>query len=168
MLKLPLITGILLLACIAVIIIFTSRFFQPSPESELASVEASCPKSTQVEPYSGPSGSAFLAKHGLPESTAAQDLELVGRVVDGVQLLFKELDTRYIATNEQLSAFLIGANLEGLQYLDPDLAIFKNGLLTDRWGQAYVVHPIGTGQIELRTIGADGIPYSDDDLVLQP
>ncbi|MDP4643842.1 MAG: hypothetical protein NWS71_05295 [Opitutales bacterium] len=168
MVKPRLVILIPVLVGIAVIAILFSRSSRPSPESAIASVEAPSPILTQSEVYRGPDGNAYLVEHGLPESTAAQDLKLVGRVVDGMHSLFKELDTRHVATNEQLSAFLTGANPEGLQYLDTDLPIFQNGLLCDRWGQAYIVHPLGTGQIEIRTIGADGIPYSDDDLVLQP
>lgn len=168
MLKPRLIICILVLAGIAVIAILLSRSDQASADSALESNQASDSTGEQSKAYHGPNGNALLAEHGLPESTAAQDLKLVGRVVDGMQVLFKELDTRHIATNEQLAAFLTGANPEGLQYLDPDLPIFKDGFLTDRWAQAYIVHPIGTGRIELRTIGADGIPYSDDDLVLSP
>ena len=168
MLKPRLIICVLVLAALALSAILLLRYFRTSDALSFDSVEASKPKLGKIKAYRGPNGNAFLLDHGLPESSAVQDLRLVGRVVDGMQLLFKQLDTRHIATNEQLSDFLTGANHEDLQYLDQDLPIFKDGLLTDRWGQAYIIHPIGTGQIELRTIGADGIPYSDDDIVLRP
>lgn len=104
----------------------------------------------------------------MPNTTGAQDVRLVGRAIEGMTRLFKGLDTRYVATNEQLSSFLTGSNPEGLQYLDPRLPIFQNGLLTDRWGQPYIVHPIGTGLLEIRSSGPDRIPYTEDDIVLHP
>ncbi|MGC6506326.1 MAG: hypothetical protein ACON39_07120 [Coraliomargaritaceae bacterium] len=124
--------------------------------------------STVKETYTGPSGNEFLEEHGLAGSTAVKDLQLVGRVMDGLSIFFRQFDTRYVATNEQLSDFLTGSNPQGLQYLDPDLPIFKNGVLTDRWGHPYIVHPLAAGTLEIRSIGPDGIPYTEDDLWVNP
>ncbi|MGC6424540.1 MAG: hypothetical protein ACON4O_06085 [Lentimonas sp.] len=114
-------------------------------------------------------GNQFLEGHGSANTTGAQDLQLVGRMVDGMHRLFKNLDTRHVSTNEQLTAYLTGSNPEGLQYLDPKHAILKGGRrLIDRWGQPYIVHPLGTAQLELRSSGPDQISYTEDDILLHP
>ena len=158
--------GFFLLFLVAGVVWFLSspeRTIPADPESALAPVEVAI-----VLPYSGPSGNEFLLEHGLPSSTAVNDLILVGRVIEGLTTFFKNLDTRYVATNEQLSDFLTGANPEGLEYLDPEQPIFQDGLLTDRWGHPYIVHPLAAGILEIRSIGPDGIPYTEDDLRVNP
>ncbi|MEM6885170.1 MAG: hypothetical protein AAF571_09065 [Verrucomicrobiota bacterium] len=161
------ILALLLLAGLAALIIFWLR---PAP---LESDSDSETETTTVAPepeevYTGPSGNQFLEEHGSPDHDLIHDMELMGRVMHNMTILFKNLDTRYVATNEQLSAFLTGENPGRLEYLDPDLPIFKDGVMTDRWGQPYMVHPLGTGSIEVRSIGADGIPYTDDDMRYHP
>ncbi|MEO0796751.1 MAG: hypothetical protein AAFX93_16410 [Verrucomicrobiota bacterium] len=152
----------------AVAVFLLMRPSTPEPDEVAPPVNAPVAIAEPVEAYTGPSGDAFLEDHGHPDYDAVHDLKLIGRVMDGVTRIFKHLDTRNVATNEQFSAYLTGDNPERLEYLNPELPVFKNGILTDRWGQAYIIHPLGTGLLEIRTIGADGIPYTDDDLRLHP
>lgn len=121
MLKPRLIICLLVLAGIAAVAILLARYFRPSAEPALESVDAPDSTGKQSEPYRGLNGNSFLAENGLPGSNAAQDLKLVGRVVDGMQVIFKELATRHIATNEQLSGFFIGA--DGIPYSEDDLIL---------------------------------------------
>lgn len=168
-----------IIPCLAVLIVGYFLLFEsqettqysPNNSDSQQPVAEQLPAAYEQQPsadYSGPSGNHFLVEHGSANSDGMQDLRYVGRVVDKLMLLFKNLDTRHVANIEQLSAFLVGDNPEGLQYLDPGLPIFKDGLLTDRWGQPYIIHPIGTGQLELRSSGPDQTPYTEDDFILHP
>jgi hypothetical protein len=116
-----------------------------------------------------PIGDQFLEDYGDPSTPATLDIDKVGRVVEGLHSLFKNLDTRLIANNSLLASFLRGNNPEGLVYLSPEHPIFgPDGTLRDRWGSPFLIHPIGTGIIEIRSAGPDGTPYTDDDLIRDP
>ena len=113
-----------------------------------------------------PIGDQFLVDYADPSTPPREDLEKIGRAMESLLLLFKNLDTRFISTNSQLSEFLRGKNPEETIHVSTESPIFgDSGEIIDRWGTPIIVHPIGTGLIELRSAGPDRILYNEDDLV---
>jgi len=73
----------------------------------------------------------------------------LGRIVEGMFMIFKNPDTRLISTNGELSCFLSGENPEKLNYLSPDLPVFDPEMtLVDHWGCPDLVHIIEQGSLE--------------------
>ncbi|MFD2256711.1 hypothetical protein ACFSSA_08490 [Luteolibacter algae] len=165
-------TQILLFAAVIVpllMVLLISRGKQ-AEQSTLPSREVPFPPDyddesrTQTRP-----GDELLAGYGAVTTKPEEDLRKLSHAVEGMLLLFKNLDTRLIATNQQLSAFLKGENPEDLQYVSPDSAAFNNdGLLVDRWDSPIIIHPLGTGLLELRSAGPDRVPYNEDDIGIHP
>ncbi|BCX46220.1 hypothetical protein HAHE_01280 [Haloferula helveola] len=139
-----------------------------APEAN-RSAEAKAGQPSGESESDGPSGMDFLDGYSDAGSTPAEDMRKLGRAVEGMLLLFKGLDTRLIATNRQLSDFITGANPERLAYLDRSHPVFDGeGRMADRWGSPIVIHPLGTGLLELRSAGPDRVAYTEDDLSLLP
>ena len=114
------------------------------------------------------SGDYILENHGSSDFSGRDDVILMGRIVERVNILFRQTDTRHMATIADFSAFVTGKNPERLVYLDPNLPVFKDGVLTDRWGQPYMIHPLAVGEYEIRSAGPDGLPYTEDDWTMHP
>lgn len=111
-------------------------------------------------------GDQLLGSYGKPSGTLDSDLKLFTRYLSNVFILVKQRDPRHYATNEDLALFLTGQKGNLTPYLSPNSPLLNShGQLTDRLGSPLIVHPLSKDQIEIRSIGPDRTPYTDDDIV---
>lgn len=96
-----------------------------------------------------------------PGGTAAEDLHIVEQVLRNFEAATGFLPS---GNNREITAALSGRNERGLAPLPAGHpAISPEGELLDRWGRAFIFHPVSRHVVEVRTRGADGVAYSSDD-----
>ncbi|MEM9237501.1 MAG: hypothetical protein AAGB14_12030, partial [Verrucomicrobiota bacterium] len=135
---------LLFAALIATLLVFfISKREETPPTTAPPGIPERSPDQAQDPASPAPIGDQFLDAYADPNTTPLEDLRKIGRAIDSLLLLFKNLDTRHIATNGRLSAFLKGENPENTPHISPDHPLFgPTGELLDRWKQPIIVHPI--------------------------
>lgn len=162
-------TPLLALLGLFLVLVLLRRDEAGDPAPQLAGPSEIEPPGPPAELPPTPGGDVFLHGFGDHSTTPVEDLQKIGRTVEGMLVLFKNLDTRHIATNAQLASYLRGNNPEQLVFVSPNHPVFNSdGLLVDRWDSPLFIHPIGTGLIELRSAGPDRILHNEDDLNRRP
>ncbi len=162
------------LAAVSALLVILALLYLIRPDEDTApeappAPSAEAPPARSENPPPPPIGDDFLKEYASPSTTPVQDLENFGHALESMLNLFKNLDTRLIATNSELAAFFRGQNIENLVFISPDHPVFNpEGLLVDRWKSPLIVHPLGTGLIQIRSAGPDRLPYSEDDLIFDP
>lgn len=137
---------------------------KPVPPPSPARQESPLP-----QPAAPTAAASLLAGYGDPTTEPNDDLRKLHRVVTGYFSVVKDSSKHPIGGNADLAAALRGENPNREIFLPAAHPIFSaDGLLLDRWGSPLVVHPEAWRELELRSAGPDRIPYTDDDLVLQP
>ena len=141
------------------------------------------PASTDVSPapvptYSQPSperpsaptaSERLLEGYADPATSPIEDLRKLHRVLTGYFSVVKDASRNPIGGNADLAAALRGENPNRTIFVHPGHPAFSpDGLLRDRWDTPVIVHPEGWRRIELRSAGPDKVPYTADDLILNP
>ena len=120
-------------------------------------------------PQSPTASEGLLTGYGDPSTPPLEDLRKIQHVAVGYFSLVKDAKRFPIGGNEDFSAALRGENPNREVFLRADHPVFsRDGLLLDRWGSPLIVHPQAWRELELRSAGADRIPYTGDDLILSP
>ena len=108
----------------------------------------------------------MLANYASDETSGKEDLNLMAAFLDSVFLLVKQRDTADYATNEDLVIFLQGRNSHQSPFLNKESqALNAQGQLIDRWSSPLNVHPVSQKLLELRSVGPDQKPYTEDDFL---
>lgn len=111
---------------------------------------------------------AGLVGEGLNRigGTVERDLSIVDEVLMAWQTNFVGSGNP-MGLNSEITAALTGKNRLRLDLIPVNHpAINTAGELCDRWGTPLIFHQISGHQMELRSAGPDGVPYTDDDVVL--
>jgi hypothetical protein len=108
----------------------------------------------------------FDLRYAAPGGTAEDDLRLVAGLLDDVVLLVKDFDRFPLADNEDFAAFLQGENPHRVAWIRPGHpAVSARGELLDRWNHPLFFHRESSRRTTLRSAGADGTMWTDDDVV---
>jgi hypothetical protein len=163
---LPITVLILLFALIAMVVWVSNHLdFKVKPPRPPSSKSEFKPPTPPVPTV----GESLLAGYGDPATPPIEDLRKVQRVAVGYFSVVKDSSRFPIGGNEDFSAALRGENPNREVFIPAGHAVFSPaGLLVDRWGSPLIVHPQAWRRLELRSAGADRIPYNADDLVLAP
>ncbi len=120
-------------------------------------------------PQSPTVSESLLTGYGDPSAPPIEDLRKIQHVAVGYFSLIKDASHFPIGGNEDFSAALRGENPNREIFIRAEHPVFsRDGLLLDRWGSPLIVHPQAWRELELRSAGADRLPYSSDDLILSP
>lgn len=109
---------------------------------------------------------SFTTSRDLHESSEPRaDLEVVSQLMSDYRLVFKENPVG--TENAEIVAQLLGENPKKVYFIDPEIpALTAAGELLDRWGSPYIFHPLKSDLMDVRSIGPDRKPWTDDDLSL--
>lgn len=165
MLRRILITGIILLLLWLGLTIFNRDPARPTPASPQTS------SSHAERPPPGPPlpGDALLADFASPDTSPKEDLRKLHNVLAGYFSVVKDLTRHPIGGNADLAACLLGENINRQAFIRPDHPILnESGLLIDRWGQPFFIHPEAARELTIRSAGSDEKMFTDDDLIILP
>jgi len=99
-----------------------------------------------------------------PDGTVVEDLRIVLGVLENYTSSLGEVPS---GNNREITAALCGRNARSHAPLPSDHpAISAQGELRDRWGRPFVFHPISRLVMEVRSAGPDGLPHTEDDVVM--
>lgn len=138
---------------------------------------AAAPQATPGFAYSAPNaapgfgstGSPLAAGLNSPSGDALYDVQTLGALIRQYLRMLGHQQGPPIANDTDLANVLTGRNPMQLVLIPPgNPALSQDGHLRDRWGTPYYIHPAGDGQFEVRSAGADGKFFTNDDLVDEP
>ncbi|WP_309396596.1 hypothetical protein [Cerasicoccus maritimus] len=145
-------------------------------DHESADEDKSLPSLDAPKPVSPSSPVAF--SYSLPMSPAAAKLNdpaLTARDdVANVHLLLEQMfgvwktQRRPMSLNTEFTRALTGDNPVRIPFLPADHPAIIDGELVDRWGAPYQFHQLSMDRIEVRSAGADGRLYTEDDALYSP
>ncbi len=107
---------------------------------------------------------AIQASRQLHQSNdPGNDLEVIELLLQQYRFLFQ---ANPVGTeNFEFTAALTGDNPKRVNFIDPHSpALSSNNELLDRWGTAFIFHPLSSTEMELISAGPDGILWTDDDI----
>jgi hypothetical protein len=99
------------------------------------------------------------------EGSAAQDLGVVADLTRNYLATVKPATRGPLGFNEDLARALMDRDSLGENALPPDHPALRDGQLIDRWGRPWLVHPLASDLLQLRSAGPDGQLFTADDLV---
>jgi len=137
----------------------------PPPATPPATVTPGQPPEARQRPLPG---EPLLEGYASDSQAPLQDLHQVHDVIDGYFSIAKDESRFPIGGNADLAAALRGDNSAGTAFVPPDHPVLDAGLLVDRWGTPYHVHPEAFGELEIRSAGPDRTLFTTDDLLLGP
>ncbi len=99
-----------------------------------------------------------------PDGTLHEDLRIVAALLENHD---SALGSVPVGNNAEITASLSGRNaLRHAPLPAEHAAISAEGELIDRWGRAFIFHPVSRHNIEVRSRGPDGEAYTADDAVM--
>jgi len=108
----------------------------------------------------------LLRGYGAQELEPIDDLLLVRGVLLEFWRLAGNPDQMRLDSNAAILRSLTGGNEAALAFVSPDNGFLDaEGQLLDRWGAPLFFHANSVVDIEIRSSGADGRRYTEDDLV---
>ena len=116
---------------------------------------------------------ASVTDRRLPVWQAAA-IRLSARMRGGLPVFFRDplLETARKAGSPavvtDLARALADPDLMGEAALPPTHPVLRDGRLVDRWGSPWLVHPLSSDVIQLRSAGPDRRLFTADDLVAPP
>lgn len=95
--------------------------------------------------------------------TIKRDLDLLNEIFSSYQTIYQENPVG--SENAEITAQLLGANPKKVVFIDPNSSSISNdGELLDRWGNPFRFHPMSASYMGVRSLGPDGILWTDDDV----
>jgi hypothetical protein len=114
-------------------------------------------------------GEVILRGYADTNLPPQNDLTLMSRLMDNSLLLLKGAANQPLSANEDWAALFRGQNAARERFLpDSHVAFNVRGQLIDRWGTPLFFHALGKGRYEVRSAGADGKLWTDDDIHRNP
>ncbi|MEM7384212.1 MAG: type II secretion system protein GspG [Verrucomicrobiota bacterium] len=97
-----------------------------------------------------------------PGQTAAGDVAILHQVFRQFRRLYQ---TNPVGDESEILRALTGANPKQVAFIPPDSPhISLAGQLIDRWGNPFVFHAQSATEIEIRSMGPDEQPHTEDDV----
>lgn len=109
-------------------------------------------------------GARLLAADGSPREDLAALLDLVDTLLQTVPVMQRPP----LGFDTDLARALADPDLMGEAALPPTHPVLRDGRLVDRWGSPWLVHPLSSDVIQLRSAGPDRRLFTADDLVAPP
>src|SRR5688500_5313095 len=99
-----------------------------------------------------------------PDATVADDLQILQSLIEGFRRVNDGANPAG-GLNEEIVEKLCGKNPKRVGVFPIDHpSIDAQGRLLDRWGTPYFFHPVSRTILEIRSAGADGKLWTNDDL----
>ena len=131
------------------------------PQSEKIAAPAKPP----VEFAVPPGGSPLAQSLNAPTNTAAQDVKILSDITKQFLSAAKDSWRPPIGDNADLAAVLRGSNRHHLVFIPAGHPAFNaGGLLVDRWGTPYFIHPRSSSAIDIISAGPDKKMFTADDV----
>lgn len=137
-------------------------------------------------PRAGSRPASTVKKQPVPPKEPVELLQVIalanqlndkdGSVQNDLQIVDELIRTymRYVGTapegglNEEIINCLRGNNPMKMIFVGKGHSkINEAGELLDRFGHPYYFHPVSRSEIEIRSVGPDGLLWSDDDVLLE-
>lgn len=99
-----------------------------------------------------------------PQLTTEDDMQVLQKMLQFYQRSFGGNPE---GDNADVVQALLGQNRQNIHFLLPDSRFIRDGLLLDRWGTPYFLHPESSHQMTIRSAGPDLEMFSEDDLILE-
>lgn len=109
-------------------------------------------------------GARLLAADGSPREDLAALLDLVDTLLQTVPVMQRPP----LGFDTDLARALADPDLMGEAALPANHPALRAGRLVDRWGSPWLVHPLSSDVIQLRSAGPDRRLFTADDLVAPP
>jgi len=110
----------------------------------------------------------FSEDYGRSGGGVEDDLLILRDIIVHSQTLIKDFDRYYLPDNAALVRFLQGHNPEKLAWLPLEHpCIAEDGSILDRDMSPIDFHRISGLKFELRAVGDDRIPWTEDDVVVR-
>jgi hypothetical protein len=175
--------GLLASALLLVALMLAILFYSGTVADEEASTTADAlpadqatPRAVAQPPATDSSAASGQGRSALPPHPQSRLLgtdqlapEAQARLVGNILQIFRESTGAYPTAEDNPGVLrqLLGANTARRGYVSPESpAIDRQGALLDAYGQPYFFHFISSQKLEIRSAGADGAYYTDDDLVV--
>ncbi len=114
-------------------------------------------------------GDELLQNYTTAQQTPAQDVNCVNDLIVALNNSVKDIDTRFLATNEDITKQLLGENKFKEKIISPNPKLINaTGQMIDRWGTPYLFHPLTQKRIAIRSAGPDKEMFTKDDLHRNP
>lgn len=155
--------GLLLIGLLAVAL----GWLWPRPSAAPALAAAVRPTAPPASPASSAADSAgarLLAADGSPREDLAALLDLVDTLLQTVPVMQRPP----LGFDTDLARALADPDLMGEAALPANHPALRAGRLVDRWGSPWLVHPLSSDVIQLRSAGPDRRLFTADDLVAPP
>lgn len=95
------------------------------------------------------------------EGAIAEDIRIVANLLDSYYSVFHQYPW---GDNAEMISALAGGNKRGVVFFERDEApLDAEGKLIDRWGAPFFFHRIASDVMEIRSGGADGQMWTEDD-----
>ena len=109
----------------------------------------------------------LIKHHASKESAPEDDVQAIQQLLQVVQSEIKNIDLRFLSTNESIVDVLLGKNRYKMKFVtrDPRL-VNEQGQLIDRWKRPYFFHLNGPKDISVRSAGEDRTMFTEDDVFL--
>ncbi len=108
-----------------------------------------------------------LANYGDTTTSVADDIQLVQNLIEVFQYHLKYDDALPTAGNKELTAAMLGDNRYEDRFISTDFEFINDqGEITDRWGSPLIFHFESARCPDIRSIGPDKTPWTEDDVVL--
>lgn len=137
------------------------RAAAPAPSSAVR--PAGLPESP-ASPAADSAGARLLAADGSPREDLAALLDLVDTLLQTVPVMQRPP----LGFDTDLARALADPDLMGEAALPANHPALRAGRLVDRWGSPWLVHPLSSDVIQLRSAGPDRRLFTADDLVAPP
>ncbi|MGB6220467.1 hypothetical protein [Haloferula sp.] len=161
----------ILITAIIVLLLWFGLTFINREQAPPTSASPQTSSSHAAGPPPGPPlpGDALLADYASPDTAPIEDLRKLHNVLAGYFSVVKDLTRHPIGGNADLAACLLGENVNRQAFIRPDHPILdESGLLIDRWGNPFFIHPEAARELTIRSAGIDLEMFTADDLIILP
>lgn len=141
---------------------------ESTPE-EVRVIESTASQPEKPTPDQAVPGDVLLADYASANTPPIEDLRKLHNVLSGYFSVVKDLTRHPIGGNEDLAACLLGENINQQPFIRPAHPILnEDGLLIDRWGTPFSIHPEAARDLTIRSAGPDTEMFTADDLIILP
>lgn len=107
-----------------------------------------------------------LQGYGSAEAEAIDDIRLLQNLIEVFQYHLKYNDALPTAGNKELTAALLGENRYNDRFISKDFSFLNaEREITDRWGSPLIFHFESAHCPDIRSVGPDKTPWTEDDVV---
>jgi len=116
-----------------------------------------------------PIASDLLEGYGEKDRNPKKDISALNDLLATLRSEIRNMDTRFISTNEDIAEVLLGKNRFNLKFIAEDSkALNEKKQIIDRWGSPVLFHVETAKEIAIRSAGPDKEMFTADDLHRTP